>query len=95
MVYHTRPREKFIVIRDYILKKKVGCCFETGPHGSQAQNIIKTRAFYAAKDDFELLVFLLLPPKYGDDRYVLQSLVYMVLGMGPRASCMFSKHYTN
>lgn len=68
MDYHTRPREKFIVIRDYI-KKKIGCCFETGPQGSQAQDVFKP--CYAAKDDFELLVFLLLPPKRGDDRHVL------------------------
>lgn len=47
---------------------------------------------YIAKDNLELLIFVLLPPEGWDYRCVLQCLLYVVLGIEPRTLCMMIKH---
>lgn len=43
---------------------------------------------YVTHDNLELLISLPLPPECWEYRYVLPHLVYVVPGIGPRASCM-------
>lgn len=47
---------------------------------------------YEAKDDLDLLNFLLPPLEFWDYRCVLQCLVYVCWGLNPKASCVLGWH---
>lgn len=46
------------------------------------------QAPHVAKDKFEFLIFMSLSPKCWDYRYVSSSIVYVMLGIEPKASCL-------
>lgn len=55
---------------------------------------IGLNSLYVLKNDLELLIFLPLPSKCWDYKLVPPHLVYMVLRIEPRASCMVGEQCT-